>query len=166
MRSFSIVFIFSIIVITALSANAEGRNVTANVAHAVIYPMSFEGKGLVPTMLHSLIALVPVADRVNLILKTGMATSLAAFQPAPQFQFGVANRFSDGFALGMTGIYRYVPHWSGAPSDAHLVGASVGPTVLLPSKIALVFPVAVAHNVTTKQSSLSVAFEFIFQLPL
>ena len=152
--------------ITVPFANAEGRKVTANVANAVIYPMSFEGKGLAPAMLHSVIALVPVADRINLILKTGMATPLMVFQPAPQFQIGVANRFSDGFALGMTGIYRYTPHWSGTPSDAHFVGASVGPTVLLPSKIALVFPVAIAHNITTKQSSLSVAFEIMFQLPL
>jgi len=166
MRSLHIMFSCCLAATIISPAFAAEPRTTGYVASAVIYPVSFEGKGLTPSLLHSVSLFVPMADRLSLVLKTGMATPITMFQPAPQLQIGVATKLSDGFALGATGIYRYVPHWSGTPGDSHVVGASVGPAILLPTKIALVFPVGIAHNLTTKLNSFSVAFELAFQIPL
>jgi len=148
----------------ASSALADEPMTKVFVGSGIIYPMSFEGKGLTPTMLHSASVFVPIAERWSLVLKGGMATPITVFQPAPQLQIGASTRLSDHLALGATGIYRYVPHWSGTPSDAHLAGASFGPTIILPSKVSLVFPQSVVRNMTTGQNCFATAFEVVFQL--
>ncbi|MSR85341.1 hypothetical protein EXS71_02810 [Candidatus Uhrbacteria bacterium] len=152
--------------IITTTAQAERPKASLHVGSAIIFPMSFTGKSLTPSTLLSVIGLVPVSERWGLIFKGGMISSLSTFQPAPQLQLGASVKLASRFVLGATGIYRYVPHWSGTPSDWHLIGGSLAPTVPLPSKIALAFPIGVAHNLTTHDSSFSIAFELVFQLPL
>jgi hypothetical protein len=166
MNSLQSVILCCAYVATASPAFAEGSKITGSMSGATIYPMSFEGEGFAPISLNSVGVLMPVTDHWGLVLKMGMASPMTVFRPAPQAQAGVSVRLSDGFVLGSTGIYRYVPNWSGTPGDAHLVGVSVGPTVLLPSKIALTFPaIAATYNATTTRPGFSVAFEVTFQLP-
>ena len=164
MRTFIPVLCIAIVTLVTSVASADVPRTKYAVGTAMIYPMSFDGKGLAPSTFHSIAGLVPVSEKWSMILKGGMATPLTTFQPAPQFLIGATTRVTTGLYLGATGIYKYVPNWTGTPGDAHLVGVSVAPTAPLPSRIALAFPVGVAHNLTAKKWSFSIAFELAFQL--
>jgi hypothetical protein len=147
-------------------ARADEPKTTAYAGSAIIYPTSFEGKALTPTVIHSFAAFVPVANRWSLVLKGAMATPTTAFQPAPQAQTGVAAKLAERLSLCATGMYRFVPHRTGTPGDSHVVGIVLGPSIPLPSKIALGFSTGVTRNLTTEVNSFFFGFELAFQLPI
>ena len=167
MRTFLIV---SILTTTALSltttatASADEPQAKSFVASSLSYGLSSEGKGLPTSTLHSFIEFLPLGGEWNLIVKGSMATPISTFQPAPQLNLGASVKLSSGFALGATVLYRYIPSWT-APTAAHLAGLSVAPALLLPSKVALVFPLTAARNLTAGSMSYSIGFEIAFLLP-
>ncbi|MEK7116366.1 MAG: hypothetical protein AAB879_03155 [Patescibacteria group bacterium] len=167
MPTFIIAFLMSWSLICGLASVASADASTSySIGNAVSYPMTFEGKGLAPGALHSLIVAIPVSENWRLVVKGGVATPLVITQPAPQLQFGAVTRVSDGFRLGAMAIYRYVPHWSGTHGDAHVVGMSVAPTFSLSSSVAAVFPIALVYNTTSRQGSFASGFELAFTLPI
>jgi hypothetical protein len=166
MRTFQI--IIACVVATAVSsqARADEPKTSVCITSAVVYPTSFEGKALGPSVLHGVSALVPVAYRWSLVLKAVMATPTTVFQPAPQGAAGVATKLTNSMLLGATALYRYVPYRSGMTGDAHLVGVALGPSIPLPSKIALGFSTGATRNITAKANSFFFGFELGFPLPI
>jgi hypothetical protein len=153
-------------IIVVPAVHADELKTTVSVASAIIYPTLFDGKAMPPTMIHSVAALVPVSYRWNMVLKGAMATPITVFQPAPQIQVGAAAKLADHLTLGATGLYRYIPQRSGMTGDSHLVGVVLGPSIPLPSKIALGFSTGITRNLTTKANGFFFGFELAFLLPI
>lgn len=163
MRPFVITSIVASLAAVTASASADEPQSKSFYASSISYAFSSEGKGLPSTTMHSFIEFIPIGGEWNFVLKGSMTTPLSTFQPAPQLNLGASLKASSSFAFGATALYRYIPSWT-APNAAHLVGISLAPAILLPSKIALVFPLSAARNLSAKATSFAVAFEVAFQL--
>jgi hypothetical protein len=165
-KAIQILIICGVVFLLCQNSKADEPQTAVSVASAIIYPTLFDGKAMPPTVIHSIATFVPVSYRWNIVLKGAMATPTTVFQPAPQIQAGAAARIIDRLTLGATGLYRYIPQRSGMTSDSHLVGVVLGPSIPLPSKIALGFSTGVTRNLTTKANSFFFGFELAFLLPI
>lgn len=156
---------FAVLSLLGLSNNARSEP-KYQIASAVVFPISFEGKATTPLTANTFVVLIPIADRVALIGKGGFASPFTTFQPAPQGQLGASLELTRRLRLGSTAIYRYIPHWDGTKSDAHVLGASLAPTIITLPNIPIAFPVGAAHNFTTQTWLGSAAIEVALPLPL
>ncbi len=175
MRSFKVSIVLSFVLSFFLAPvgtahaeepQAEGRKTALYVAQAVVLPISPKGVGLPPALVESFAIALPIGERFSLIPEVGMATAMTVFQPSPRLQLGFNARLTNSFYLGLTGVYGYVPHWDGTPSDAHLVGGFIAPAFALTKEIFLVLPIGVVGNVTAKAVSVPLAVKFAFKLPI
>lgn len=167
MRTF-ITTLLAIVLSTLVPVVAYADEASPQTSYAfgngVSYPMTFDGKGLPPTILHSVAVGVPLSDSWRFITKIGVTSPLTTTQLAPQLQLGAITKFNDHFLLGASGIYRYIPHWNGTPSDANVVGGSIAPTFLLTGKILVAIPVAITRNLTTNVTVIAQGVELLFPL--
>jgi hypothetical protein len=166
MRTIYTISTFILFTAIAQSSNADEPKTTVSVTSSIAYPTLFDGKAMPPTVIHSVATFVPLSSRWSLVLKGSMATPGTVFQPAPQANLGAAVKLADHLSLGATGLYRYIPQRSGMSSDSHLIGVVLGPSVPLPSKIALGFSTGITRNLTTKTNGFFFGFELGFILPI
>ncbi len=147
-------------------ARADAPKPAAYFTPGMVGAFTTEGKGLPPVALQTVLVTVPVSERWSLIGKVGYATPFTAFQPAPHLQLGAAVRLADAFRLGATGLYRYVPHWSGTTNDANLVGGALVPIIpVAGTKLLLQLPVGAAYNTRAETWSISTGVELALPLP-
>ena len=164
MRQLVLSLVFALATLT-LAAPARA-DVTYQFTTALAYPVTFEGKALPPLALHAVVGLVPLTPSWNLIMKGGMATPLALFQPAPQLQLGLSTKLSEVLRLGATGIYRYAPAWVSAPTASHIAGASIAPGIAITKELTLSLPLALTRNITTDTWVGAGGLELAFRLPI
>lgn len=170
MRPFVIVSGVLSCIAVALASPGEARAETPKPAVFFIPGMSgaftTEGKPLPPLATQNLAVSIPVSERWALATKLGYATPFTAFQVAPQVQLGASVRLSDGFRLGANALYRYVPHWSGTPSDANVIGGVLAPTFpIAGTRLLLAFPTGAAYNTHLDAWGISTGMELALPLP-
>lgn len=87
------------------------------------------GSTLPPVIGHGLSVSSPVGHGWSYMGEVTLTTGLVELHPGVQLLTGPVKKIDDGFSLGVTALYKFVPSFDSEVPSGHVVGVSIVPII-------------------------------------